>query len=299
MICNDLDFAVAGTPLQPHVSYKLYCDHLYSFRTSPAARAAVRYHVKKLKSLADHTASFWPPLDKQVINTEPFSDIYRHIFPCNNITAITKEHPHLSPSLVVKSAVALFLMTKSKGTHAIFGQMEGARDVFPFLSNAAAARFPYSAGDVGGQTLQPVLNHISLDPSETCLDYLNRLQVDAHQQTKYAAAPLKSIMADLDPSVVDLFPDYLVGCRFNWLGTNINRGKMYKNLDSAGLVFRPDARFAVEAVMERTKEGDSLKLTVKARLFPVAELEGFAREIEGIIGAVTRDLGRRVVECLE
>ena len=205
---EDVDLALSGTPLKLHVPYKLYCDHFYTMRTSPAARAATKYHVQRLKDLPKHRAHFFPPLDKPMLLEDGKPDGYVHTFSASGMNALMRKYPHLKPSLVLKAATALLLLHTTGYSHAIFAHWESSRDKFPFTTKSFSLPANVQASDVGGQLINPVMDLISLNPGESKLAFLERLQEEQILQSKHAAAPLKEIMRGLDPETADLFPQY-------------------------------------------------------------------------------------------
>lgn len=283
LVFEDIDLALGGATLKPHVPYKLYCDNFYTLRTSPAARAATNYHVRKLKGLAKHKQHVFPPMDRplQIEDTKP--DGYVHFFPASGVQKLCQKHSQLAPSLVLKAATALFILGNTGHTHAIFSQVESVRDRLPFLSGAMAEATNIPASDIGGQLFQSVLNMISLSSGETTVGFLTRLQDEQALQTKYASAPWKEIMRGLDKESAELFPILAVSCIFNWLGSNIMGANAYSHMEVLDAVIRRDVtKFVNNASLVRDKAGDKVMMHLRGSVWSIDELAGFAKQIEAV-----------------
>lgn len=280
LIFDDLDLALSGTALKSHVPYKLYCDNFYSLRNSPPARAATMYHVRKLQGLAQHKEHIFPPAGRPLQIEDGKPDGYMHTFSASGVHRLCQQHPRLAPSLVIKAATALFLLSVTGHTHAIFPHVEGGRDQFPFLPRSMAKAANLQASDIGGQLFQSVLNIVSLNPSETTLDFLTRLQDEQVTQTKYASAPWKEIMRGLDQESAALFPTLATNCFFNWLGSNIQGANAYTNIELLEAFIRRDvATFVNNASMVGGKDGDKIMLHLRGSVWSIEELRGFAEQI--------------------
>ncbi|KAJ4349391.1 uncharacterized protein N0V89_008006 [Didymosphaeria variabile] len=293
---EDIDIALSGNALKPHVPYKLYCDHFYNMRTSPAARAATKYHVQRLKDLPKHRAHFFPPLDKPMLLEDGKPDGCIHTFSASSLNALMRKHPHLKPSLVLKAATSLLLLHTTNHSHAIFSHWDSSRDKFPFITKYSTLPANVHASDVGGQLINPILDLISLHPGESKLAFLSRLQEEQLLQSKHAAAPLKEIMRGFDAETAGLFPHYSTECVYNWLGTNIKGTNAYENLDFVEAVNRRDVhRFYNGASLVRDGRGnDSVVLQIKGSVFTIEEMEEFGRKIERVAEWLMGDLERPV-----
>lgn len=278
MLAEDLDLALDGAVLKPHIPYKLYCDNLYNLNNSPAARAATKYHVQKLKDLGRHKAHVFGPPDRPLDNEEDIPDGYTHTFTATAIQKLVQAQPHLSPSIIMKAAMVLFLRHQTGHTHAIFTSLESGRDRFPFLDKATAAAAHLEASDVGGQIIQPVLNLVSAEDSgERVVDFLTRLQAEQALQTRHAAAPLKQIMRGLDDNAAAVFAQQIVQCIYNWLGSTA----VYANVEVVASAIRPNiGLFALNTTLVRDKGGDRIMVILRGSLWNVDELRGFALEVE-------------------
>lgn len=51
---EDIDLALSGVSLKPYFPYKLYFNHIYNLRSSPATLTATKWHVWRLKDIKHH-----------------------------------------------------------------------------------------------------------------------------------------------------------------------------------------------------------------------------------------------------
>lgn len=221
--------------LEPHVDYKAWADLYYNLRTSIEARAATKWHVKRLKLLAEHvkTGVLLPsaPRSEEAVVSRRGEEPVPISVDIPGFQRLRKEHPHITAAVVVKAAVALANVSRTGHTHAAFGNLEAARTYFPFLPRAvveqATGGHRFEATDVSGPTYQMVFNLVEVDKDgrETVLQFLQRMQDEQTTLTKYASAPLREIMKGLDevsPGSGDLLPRLIDTQHFNWrpgLGT--------------------------------------------------------------------------------
>lgn len=215
--------------LHPHVDYKPWADSYFNLRTSAEARAATRWHVKRLRSLEKHVkaGALFPaksatsPAERRLAAG---LDAVRFSFDIPDIHRLRREHPHITAAVVVKAALALVNVQRTGCAAAVFGNLEAARINFPFLPKTtleqAGGRF--EATDVSGPTYQMVFNVVEVDRSakETVLAFLDRMQEDQKLLTKYSAVPIREVMKGLDklsPGAGDLLPRIIDTQHFNWV----------------------------------------------------------------------------------
>lgn len=242
MIQDDLDRALAvvtNSPaataaeilaqLHPHVDYKPWADAYFSLRTSAEARAATKWHVERLRSLAEHVraGALFPAKPATSLAGRRLAvglDPVRFSFDIPDIHRLRREHPHITATVVVKAAVALMNVQRTGCAAAVFGNLEAARRHFPFLPKATLehAGGQFEATDVSGPAYQMVFNVVEVDRSakETVLEFLGRMQEDQTLLTKYSAVPLREVMKGLDkatPGAGDLLPRIIDTQHFNWV----------------------------------------------------------------------------------
>lgn len=258
LLQEDLDraFALAAasstsaeivSQLPAHVDFKVWADSYHNLRTSSEARAATKWHVKLLKSIADHVR------DGDLLPCKPRAsrgpDPTRFSFEVPDIHQLRKEHPHITPTILMKAAVALVDVERTGYTHAVMVNLEAARTHFPFLTKSMLEQpsvgTNLEATDVSGPTFQMVFNVVEIDGNsgETVLEFLERMQEDQAGLTKHASAPLMEIMKELDkirPGAGGVLPRLVQTPHFNWppglgqTGTN-----PYPNLKMENGVNRP------------------------------------------------------------
>ena len=289
---EDVDLALSGKPLKPHVPYKRYCDHVYTMRTSPSARAAVKYHLKRLQDFPKHKANFFPSIEKPMLLEDGKLDGHVHTFTAGGLKNLIRNYPQLKPSVVLKAATAIFLLYTTGYTHAIFAHWDSSRDKFPFTTPSSSFPVNVKASDVDGQLINPILNLISIQSGETKLAFLERLQEEQELQSKHAAAPWKEIMRGMDSETAELFPEYSTECVYNWLGTNFQSSNAYENMELLEVVNRRDVhRFYVGAsLISGESENEKVMLHIKGSVFKISEMADFAMSIEKVATWLIEDL---------
>lgn len=140
LIYEDLDAALTkpNIPLHPHIPYKHWLDSYFALRSSPAARAAVKYHVKYLEGIAQHQHAIWPrhppayqPRNISKASSAPDSS-FLCVFDVPGFKELRKNHPYIGSHIPLKTAMAMFLMRQTGHTHALFAQTEAERTRWPF-----------------------------------------------------------------------------------------------------------------------------------------------------------------------
>ncbi|KAF2448804.1 acetyl-CoA synthetase-like protein [Karstenula rhodostoma CBS 690.94] len=193
-------------PLTPHIPYQLWSDIYHSLRNSPRATMEVNWHVKRLANIHLHRKAVYPPahVPRQAIQTTP--DGIDHAFDAPALLNLKRHHSHITASVVLKAAMALINVTRTKHTHALINNYEAARSSFPFWPDTlrhlpgpnGSTLADLDASDVAGPTMNAVTNVISVDPAETALAFLTRLQEDQLALTAHAHVPWRRVIAALD-----------------------------------------------------------------------------------------------------
>ncbi|ETS75223.1 hypothetical protein PFICI_13707 [Pestalotiopsis fici W106-1] len=230
----DFDKSFEGTPsLSEHLDYKLWADSHFNQRTSAEARAAVKWHAKRLKDVGQHRKALWPPYimpnDAQEYTVKSFDeDALHYSFEAPSILEFRRLHPKITATVVTKTALTLFIASHTGHSHALFANYEAARTTFPFLPKILEATGQFEATDVSGPTMQAVMNVVEYRPDETVLQFLERMQKDQLDLTAHAPAPLRQIMSALGDDG-NMLLEILGHCSFNWVpgmgtyGTNPNQ----------------------------------------------------------------------------
>lgn len=209
----------------PHVDYKPWADSYFNLRNSVEARAATKWHLRRLASLPQHVeagALFPPtvrtPRDEYNAALVEGDDCIPITFDIPDIHSLRKEHPGITTQAVIKSAVALMNVYRTGHTHALFTNHEASRTFFPFVPKAMMALAPkqYEATDVSGPAYQNVTNLLEIKGDETVLEFLGRVQDEQTLLTKHAAAPLKEIMKGLEIGE-ELVPEIIGAQVYNWV----------------------------------------------------------------------------------
>lgn len=266
IIQDDLDRALAAvgrsgevnasallSELEPHVDYKPWADSYYNLRTSIEARAATKWHVKRLKTLAEHvkTGVLFPvaPRSGEVAGSRRGEEPVTVSLDVPGLKALRNEYPQITATVVVKAAVALANVYRTGHSHAAFGNLEAARTYFPFLPRAmmeqASGGHGFEATDVSGPTYTMVFNLVEVNKGgrETVVQFLQRMQDEQTALTKYASAPMRDMMKGLDevsPGAGELLPRLIDTQHFNWRpGLGTTGTDPYQHLKVHELTVRP------------------------------------------------------------
>lgn len=278
--------------LHPHVDYKPWADSYYNLRSGVEARAATKWHLRRLSSLPQHveTGALFPstlitPRDKYNAALVEGEDCIPFMFDVPDIHALRKEFPDITPQAVVKSAVALMNVHQTGHSHALFTNHEASRTYFPFVPKAMAALSPklFEATDVSGPTYQNVINLIEVGRGggETVLAFLRRVQAEQTLLTKNAAAPLRDIMAGLDGGK-KLVPEVIGAQVYNWvpgLGTMGTNPHHHHEVLSA--VVRPHLGLSLNCGLGGP-QNQTVIVQVRGDGFDLAGLRRIGEEIEAI-----------------
>jgi len=251
LFLEDLELALKWPerPLKPHIDYKAWCDSFAAMRMSPQATAAVNYHVKRLKGIHKHTKGLYPkaPAPRAAITRSP--DGLDYSFDVQGLRDLQKVDSTIIAAVVLKAAMAIVDVNRTGHTHALFNNFEASRKRFPFIPEGLEALSPgaFQASDVNGPVMQGVCNLVSVDPNESIVQYLHRLQMDQRELTTYADAPLKRVIEELNADgsgdgdmAVEVHRTQFLSWVPGFLGE-------YENIEVAQLAIRCDAGLVVVA----------------------------------------------------
>lgn len=193
-------FITHGTNVQS------WADIYHSLRNSPRATQEVNWHVKRLANIHLHRKALYPPAlvpRKENLKTPDGID---YGFDAPALLNLKKNHSHITASVVLKAAMALVNVTRTKHTHALISNYESNRSLLPFWPDTfrhiqganGSSLADLDAGDVAGPTYNGVTNLIPVERSESALAYLNRLQSEQHDLTKYGNAPWRRVISALN-----------------------------------------------------------------------------------------------------
>lgn len=165
---NDTAEAIVSQ-LPVHVDYKVWADSYYNLRTSSEARASAKWHARRLKSIVEHVKAGNHGLSRTRTLSSPEPVLFSFDIP--EMHKLRKEHPNITPAVLVKSAVALVEVDRTSYSHATFGNLEAARTHFPFLPRwileHASESHQFEGTDVSGPTFQIVFNVVEVDEART------------------------------------------------------------------------------------------------------------------------------------
>jgi hypothetical protein len=272
--------------LRPHADYKPWADGYFTLRSSPAARAAVKYHVENLSEIAVHRHAIWPPhppayIISRTINipSDGAAGLVR-AFEVPGLGPLKERYPDIEPSIVLKAALALTLMNRTKHTHALFSHVEADRARWPFFPKSWDER---SASDLGGLTIQTVVNLVSIAHEETVVAFLRRLQATQILQTRHAAAPRVALMEALGPEAGPLVPWITNVALFSWLGSQRMQDNSFRHIELARVQASHEAFgfFVIGGVFQGSGEGKGgIWISLKGATFGQRELEKLANELQ-------------------
>lgn len=279
MINEDFECALAGTPLAEHTDYKLWADSYFNQRTSAEAVAAVRWHGKALEDLGSHRKALWPPFAMPAGDPEPLlAEATQPSFEVPALTAFRRKHPHVTAPMILKTALALLNINRTGHTHALFCNYEASRASFPFLPRAVLARGSFEATDVSGPTIQLVVNLVGPKADDTVLSFLERMQENQSNLTKYAAAPLRQVMSSLGPAGA-MVPEVIGHQIFNWApGMGLTGTKPHAQLEMLKAENRPHVGLTVIAGLGGP-DSCTFFLQVRGTSFTQEGFDGVARDL--------------------
>lgn len=302
IIQEDMDRALAGVyagiettvglmaKLIPHVDYKPWADSYFNLRNSVEARAATKWHVRRLSSLWQHieAGALFPPTvrtprDEYNAALVGGEDCIPITFDIPDIHLLRKEHSSITAQAVVKSAVSLMNVYRTGHTHALFTNHEASRTFFPFIPKAMMDLAPkqYEATDVSGPAYQNVCNLLEIKNEETVLAFLGRVQDEQTLLTKHAAAPLKEIMKGLEKGE-ELVPEVIGAQVYNWVpGLGTTGTNPHHNHEVLAAVVRPHLGLSLNCGLGGP-QNQTVIVQVRGDGFDMDGLRKVGEEIEAI-----------------
>ena len=208
--------------LSRRVPFKLYADTYHMHRHGPAALDAVRYSVNRLKGIRRYQKALWPaqkgpewltgddsgwtyrngqpgkPEDRRAFDREDKRPEGVAIYRKDRLACLStlREDHSIEASTVIKAAVTIFNTEVTGQGQAIFCNLDNARK-WPFLEDWIANQLPNPL-DIAGPTMEHTINIIPVDPEETTVAFLSRIQDDQKEQSTHTPAPFSAIINHLD-----------------------------------------------------------------------------------------------------
>lgn len=238
---EDLERAFDGLALEPHVDYKIWADSYYFLRDSKLARNAVDYHVVRLSRLSEHRKALYPKMprrDRQGMHAEGGQDCISALIKVCGLAQFRRRYKHISAPVIVKAALALVNIHRTGCSHALFANLQAARDRWPFVPKVLEQLGSFECADIAGPTIQVVVNLIELRRHESVVAFLTRMQEDQDKLTRHASAPLQEIIDRLEPEAGVMVREVVERQLFNWvpqMGAAYEKGRV-RNVD---MVARP------------------------------------------------------------
>jgi hypothetical protein len=238
-----------------HLPSALYSFHdfalLYqTYRASIEAEQAVDFHVRQLRGLSSMQKSFWPKQraprwfkgdDQDWCHEDGSASQPGERVPldgdhsCGTMGLFHKIHLpfiralksnwEISPPMVAKAACALLNIYKTGAEEAVFVSDESGRSWPSTGDDSTLAPPTASPLDIGGPTFQKTINRVRIQPGETTLQFLRRMQEKQRDIDRYCHAPLGAICRSLEqdtvhgPADVAAVRDILRRQLFDWLPT--------------------------------------------------------------------------------
>ncbi|PWY79228.1 acetyl-CoA synthetase-like protein [Aspergillus heteromorphus CBS 117.55] len=266
IFAEDLDRALGGQTLEPHIPFKAWADTFYHMQYSPTAQPALDYHAGQMQVLKTHKPVTWPtPTPTLVVSPDRIDDDVPALkFDLSGLLALRRHHPDITPPTIPKAALSLLALYHTKHTQAILFNLEAARSGFPFLPPSVSELGSFNAADVAGPLVTGNIQAITYDPNETVLRLLQRMQEQQRLVTKHANAPWRRIMEKM-PILADLYPEAADALLFNWTGANTfeesGTRQLYQNIQAPHIFFRPKTGLMVDAGLTG-KDGTDLVVSM-------------------------------------
>lgn len=225
-------------PIPNRIFADLYRSHKGGFK----GRRSLEYQLHKLKALPASDEVFWPPLKAPGLfighenDWQPESDSSPRISTDDAIgrprgtpivlqtktpeLAELKRKHSIDASIIAKSAVALYTLTKTSQTTAVFANLEAAR-TWPFLEPLLESRLP-SPLNIDGGLITHNINFISTSRDQTVLEFLSNNAAQQKLDSHHAQAPWASIVATLSSSQRYWLDQAARRQVFNWLPTPLS-----------------------------------------------------------------------------
>jgi hypothetical protein len=217
LLVEGFDNSLSGHAASP-VPYNIWAESYYTLRKSPKATAAVQYHTKVLQELRRRTPVFWPPpADKLVVTPERAAHNGHMVtFSVPSFIPLQKADSRMTPQIVIKAALAIMALSHTGSLCAGMVSLHGARSTFPFLPKSYTALQALEAPDVAGPTFNASIALVCLEPGETVMRYLKRMQTSELELPRYASVPWNEVFKRLGLSASEILPAASNSLLFNW-----------------------------------------------------------------------------------
>ncbi|KAL8798047.1 MAG: hypothetical protein Q9182_007000 [Xanthomendoza sp. 2 TL-2023] len=268
MFFEDLDLHLShdAPDLEDRVPFKLFADTYHLHQSGAAASASIDFQVKRLKGISQLSDAFWPvaqgpewlhgndagwttytgrpgrPGERLSYDREENRPEGRSIWRKDTIPSLAglKIDRSIEPSILVKTAIALYNTEVTSQQHAVFCNLEAGRS-WPFLEAWIADRLP-NPMKIAGPTVACTINVIPVDKSASVGALLRRTQEEQTQLSEHAHAPISVVKQQLGERDGRVMDD--VGRRqvFNW-DPSRRRSKALASLETLGRQGWPDYGF--------------------------------------------------------
>jgi hypothetical protein len=216
---------------------RIFADLYRSHKGGSRGRRSLEYQLNKLKALPASDEAFWPPLKAPGLfighenDWQPESDSPPRVSTDDAIgrprgtpivlqTKVTdlaglKRKHSIDASIIAKSAVALYTLTQTSQSTAVFANLEAAR-TWPFLEPLLESRLP-SPLNIDGGLITHNINFITASRDQTVLEFLSNNTAQQNLDSQHAQAPWASVVATLTSSQRYWLDQAARRQVFNWL----------------------------------------------------------------------------------
>jgi len=240
---KNFEAALSSQPsrMSQPIPNRIFADLYRSHKDGSRGQRSLEYQMRKLKALPASDEAFWPPFKAPGLfighenDWHPESDTPRISTDdaigrprgtpivlqtkTTELAELKRKHS-IDASIIAKSAVALYTLTQTSQSTAIFANLEAAR-TWPFLEPILESRLP-SPLNIDGGLICHNINFITASSDQTVLDFLSNNMAQQKLDSQHAQAPWASIVAALS-STQRYWLDQAARCQvFNWLPTPLN-----------------------------------------------------------------------------
>lgn len=284
LFLEDLDQALGGAELQEHIDYKLWANSYFALGNTLDAKMATQWHIRRLKDLGKHRKALLDRASYANREGKGTEDELEFNFQAPGITALRQEYGHITAPVVFKAAVALLSISRTQHTHALFSNLEASRTRFPFVPTALSLLEgqQFEASDVAGPTIELVTNLVVFKREESVLEFLERMQDDQNNLTKYAAAPLGEVMSSLGEEVGAMVLESLESQVVSWAPGMWSTGtNPFQHFSQLNAIVRAKVGIAYAAGIGG-ENGDTFFIYLRGTAFNLSELERIAVDLGSI-----------------
>jgi acyl carrier protein len=239
---DDLEELLAGNTAHPRslIPYSIFADMYHLHKDGTAGQISKSFQLEKFQHLDGVSDCLWPALQgpgvmigddagwthKDGTPGKPMERMSRdaatrtnkglpvaRAFDVPGLKSLKDSHA-IEPFVLVKAALAIFNVSKTKQHRAVFSSTEAGRK-WPFMEPWVASQLA-SPMDVAGPTLGWAFDFIDVEPSMTGGDLLQQVAEAQKLNTEHCHAPWATIIRDMAPEDGDLVHDIAARQLVSW-----------------------------------------------------------------------------------